>query len=245
MKPYLSVIIPAYNEEKRLPITLLDIDKYLSAKNFKSEIVVVNDGSTDKTVEVVKHFTQMIPNLKLIDNYENQGKGAVIRQAMMAVEGEYRLFMDADNSTTLDHFEKMIPYLEEGYEIVIGSRDSKDAEGASQAVPQSLIKRLMGNAGNLLIQIFAVSGIWDTQCGFKCFSKKAVADIFPKLTINRWGLDIEILAIAKRMNYKIAIIPVYWKNSPESKVGFKGYLRTLKELFQIWWRLIMNKYKLK
>jgi len=180
----------------------------------------------------------------LIDNFENRGKGAVIKQGMLAAEGDFRLFMDADNSTDLSHFEKMIPYIEEGYDIIIGSRDKKDAAGATQAVPQSFIKRLLGNLGNILIQIFAVPGIWDTQCGFKCFSKKAVSDIFPRLTINRWGLDIEILALAKKMNYKIAIIPVFWKNSPGSKVGFKGYLRTLKELFQIWWRMVTNKYKI-
>ncbi len=242
MKPYLSVIIPAYNEEKRLGPTLLDVDKYLSEKKFKSEIIVVNDGSTDKTVEIVKHFSQLIPNLKLIDNYQNQGKGAVVRQGMLAAEGDYRLFMDADNSTAIgDHFEKMIPFIDEGYEIIIGSRDWKDAEGAKQAVKQPFLKRLLGNAGNILIQIFAVPGIWDTQCGFKCFSRKAVQDIFPKLTINRWALDIEILALAKKLNYKIAVIPVYWKNSPDSKVGLRGYIRTFRELFQIWWRIKIRK----
>ncbi len=244
MKPYLSVIIPAYNEEKRLPSTLLDIDKYLSAQKFKSEIIVVNDGSSDKTKEVVKHFVQLISNLKLIDNYENQGKGAVVRQGMMAAEGDYRLFMDADNSTILDHFDKIKPLLDEGYDVVIGSRDKKDAEGAAQAVKQPFLKRLLGNAGNILIQIFAVGGIWDTQCGFKCFSRKAVLDIFPKLTINRWALDVEILALAKKLKYNIAIIPVYWKNSPDSRVGINGYLITFRELFKIWWRIIRGKYKI-
>jgi len=239
---YLSVIIPAYNEEKRIGATLLDIDKYLSHQDYTYEIIVVSDGSTDKTVDVVGKYKQLVKNLEIIDNLENKGKGAVVRQGMLSAQGKYRVFMDADNSTTLDHVEKMWPFFKKGYRIVIGTRDKKDAEGAAQSEKQPFYRILIGNTGNLLIQIVAVRGIWDTQCGFKGFTKKAIDDIFPRLVINRWGFDIEILAIAKRLNYKIGIIPVYWKNDAQSHVSFLGYLNTFRELFIIKWNLIKDKY---
>jgi len=240
---YLSVIIPAYNEEKRIGATLLAVDKYLSVQKFSYEIIIVSDGSTDKTVDVTQKYKQLVKNLEVIDNLENKGKGGVVRQGIMAARGKYRVFMDADNSTTLDHVEKMRPLFEQGYHIVIGSRDNKDAEGASQAVQQPFRRRLIGNIGNLLIQFLAVPGIWDTQCGFKGFSAEAVQDIFPRLKINRWGFDIEILAIAKRLDYKIGIIPVRWKHDPDSRVSFKSYLQVLLDVFRIRWNLITNKYK--
>jgi len=241
-KIYLSVIIPSYNEEKRISNTLLDIDKQLSNQNYSYEIIVVSDGSKDKTAAIVNKFSDLIKNLKLIDNKKNHGKGWVVRQGMLAAKGQYRLFMDADNATTIDHFEKMIPLFEQGFEVVIGSRDGKDAKGAKQEVAQSFLKRQLGNFGNILIQLLAVSGIWDTQCGFKAFTEKATNDIFKKCLINRWGFDIEALAVARKLNYKIGIIPVNWVNDPNSKVSLKGYLNTFRELFKIKWNLITRKY---
>lgn len=243
--PYLSVIIPAYNEEKRISKTLLAMDEYLQKQVFDYEILVVSDGSKDKTAEIVTNFQKNVKNLKLIDNQENHGKGWVTKQGMLAALGQVRLFMDADNATTLDHFDKMKPYFDNGAQVVIGSRDAKDVKGAKQAVPQSGFKRLLGNAGNILIQIFAVWGIWDTQCGFKAFSAEAAQNIFSRSKIDRWGFDIEALALARKLKYKIEIIPVYWINDPNSKVSLKGYLMTFKELFQIWWWLITDAYKIK
>ena len=244
-QPYLSVIIPAYNEEKRISKTLLAVDEYLQKQSFDYEILVVSDGSTDKTAEIITDFQKNVKNLKLIDNKANHGKGWVTRQGMLQAQGLVRLFMDADNATTLDHFDKMKPYFEQGANVVIGSRDAKDAKGAKQAVAQAGFKRLLGNAGTVLIQIFAVWGVWDTQCGFKAFSAKAAEDIFSKSKIDRWGFDIEALALARRLKYKIDIIPVYWINDPNSKVSLKGYLMTFKELFQVWWWLIRDAYNLK
>lgn len=242
---YLSVIIPAYNEESRIGKTLLQVDKYLSEQDYEYEILVVSDGSSDKTADLVEKYKQLIHNLEIIDNLENKGKGAVVRQGMLVAKGKYRVFMDADNSTTLDHIEKMFPLFKKGYRVVIGSRDSKDVKGAEQAVKQPIHRILIGNAGNLLIQLVAVPGIWDTQAGFKAFSKKAVDDIFPRLRINRWGFDIEILAVARGLNYKIGIIPIFWKNDPHSKVSLMGYLNTFRELFIIKWNLMRNKYGIK
>ena len=241
-KIYLSIIIPAYNEEKTISNTLLDIDNYLSKQDFSSEIVVVSDGSKDKTAQVVNNLTKLIKNLRLIDNQENHGKGWVVRQGMLEAKGKYRLFMDADNATTVDHFDKIRPFLNKGYEIVIGSREKKDAKGAKQAVSQSFIKRQLGNMGNLLIQLLAVPGIWDTQCGFKVFRADVAENIFKRCKMDKWALDIEALALARKFDYKIGIIPVYWINNPDSRVGLKGYLITLRELFRIKWNLLRGKY---
>jgi dolichyl-phosphate beta-glucosyltransferase len=168
-KPFLSVIIPAYNEAKRLPLTLIDVDKHLQEQEYSYEILVVNDGSTDETAEIVNRFVPLIQNLKLIDNAENKGKGAVVRQGMLLAKGTWRVFMDADNSTSVVEFNKMIPYFKNGYEVVIGSRHVK---GSKMSPPQPFYKRILGNAGNLMIQALLLPGIWDTQCGFKCFSRK-------------------------------------------------------------------------
>jgi len=244
-KIFLSVVLPAYNEEKNISDTLLDIDHYLSKQDYTYEIVVVNDGSKDKTAQIVEKFTDLIKNLRLIDNQENHGKGWVVRQGMLEAKGEIRLFMDTDNATTVNHFEKMIPLFEQGHDIVIGSRDKKDAPGAKQAVPQPFHKRLVGNMGNLIIQLLAVPGIWDTQCGFKALTDKAAKDVFGRCRIDRWSFDVEVLAVAKMLNYKIGIIPVYWINNPDSRVSWKSYFRTFYEVFKIRWNLIIKKYEKK
>ncbi len=173
------------------------------------------------------------------------GKGYVVKEGMLEAKGQYRLFTDADNSTTIEHLEKMRPYFEQGYEIVIGTRDKRDNKEAKQAVSQPFIKRLIGDAGNLLIQLVAVPGIWDTQCGFKAFSAEAAEKIFPLLTIQAWGFDIEVLALARKFCFRVALVPINWINDPNSKVNLKGYLNTFLELFQIKWNLLTNKYKIK
>lgn len=242
---HLSVVIPAYNEEKRIGATLLDVDRYLSQQNYSYEILVVSDGSSDKTVDVTQKYRQLVKNLEVIDNLENKGKGAAVRQGMLKVSGKYKVFMDADNSTTLDHMERMWPLFEKGCRIVIGTRDSRDIKGATQAVRQPFFRRFIGDAGNLLIQLVAVKGIWDTQCGFKGFTKEAADSIFPKLRVNRWGFDIEILALARKLGYEIGIIPVHWANDPRSHVSFTGYLNTFRELFLIKWNLWRDTYGIK
>lgn len=243
MKPYLSVVIPAYNEEKRIPQTLLALDEYLVKQSYTYEILVVIDGATDRTEHIVHKFQSLVKNLRVIANAENHGKGYVVRQGMLEAEGEIRLFMDADGSTSIDHVEKMLPYFKsKKADIVIGTRDSKDAKGAEQSVKQPFIKRMIGNMANILIQIVAVWGIWDTQNGFKAFTDKAAKDVFSRARIPRWGFDIEALALARRLGYRIVIVPVYWENDAESKVTLKGYLNTFRELFIIRLNLWRNVY---
>ena len=238
---YLSVIIPAYNEEKRLPKTLKEIDKYLSRQSYDYEIIVVNDGSKDKTAKIVRDLMPDIKGLKLIDNKENHGKGYTVRQGMLEAEGDYRVFTDADNSTSIDQIEKMWPEFKKGYDIIIGSRDIK---GAIIAVPQPWWRIMLGNVFNLIVQMVSgLLGIWDTQCGFKGFTKKAVEDIFPRCRINTFAFDVEVLVIAKKLGYDIKEIPITWVNDPESKVKFKHMINMLIEVFQIRWNLITNKYE--
>jgi glycosyltransferase involved in cell wall biosynthesis len=244
-KPYLSVIIPAYNEQETISNTLLDVDRYLSKQNYESEIIVVSDGSKDATAQKAAGMQNLIKRLRVIDNKQNHGKGWVVRQGMLEAKGKHRLFMDADNATTIDHVEKMIPFFEGGYEVVIGTRDPKDAAGAKKAVDQPFWKSALGNIGNIAIQTLAIWGIWDTQCGFKAFSEKSAKEIFSRTKIDRWAFDVEALALAKKLKYRIAIIPVYWINNPHSRVNMKAYFNFLKELFIIKWFLITGKYGIK
>jgi len=255
---YLSVIIPAYNEEKRLPKTLELIDDYLRKQSYDYEILVVNDGSKDGTAEAVRGMSsvgeedksssspfaaaRVIKNLKLIDNKINQGKGAVVRQGMLEAKGEYKLFTDTDNSTSIDQIEKMWSEFEKGFDIVIGSRDIK---GAVLDPPQPFLRNVILGEGFKLYRKFII-GLWkiqDTQCGFKAFSKKAAENIIPKCKINRFAFDPEILVIAKKMRYKIKEIPVYWKNDPESKVKVKSIVKMAIDLLKIKWNLITGKYE--
>jgi len=256
---YLSVIIPAYNEEKRLPKTLAEINKYLRKQMvaeasshlpprsalprsvYDYEIIVVNDGSKDRTAETVENLKLKIANLKLIDNKINQGKGAVTRQGMLEAKGDFRLFTDADNSTSIEQIKKMWPEFEKGHDIVIGSRDVK---GAVLEPPQQWIRQIILGEGFKLLRKIII-GLWkieDTQCGFKCFKKKAVEDVFPKCKINRFAFDPEILIIARKMGYKIKEIPVYWRNDPESKVKPKWMINMAIDLLKIRFNLIKGMY---
>lgn len=241
-KPFLSVIIPAYNEADRLPMTLIDVDRHLSQAEYSYEILVVNDGSIDATAEITRRFAGLIKNLKLIDNPDNRGKGAVVKLGMMSAKGNIRLFMDADNSTSIIEFNKMLPYFKEGFDIVIGSRAVK---GARMKPAQPALKRLAGRLGNFFIQLVLLKGIWDSQCGFKAFTEEAAEKIFSLVQISRWGFDAEVLALARWMGYKIKEMPVFWVNHPKTHVRFSSYFQVLWETLKIRWWLKRDVYKLK
>jgi len=228
---HLSVIIPAYNEEKKLPKTLREIDDYLRKQNYDSEIIVVSDGSKDKTVEVAKNLMSEIKNLRVIEFKKNQGKGFGVKEGMLGALGNFRLFTDADNSTPIFQIEKMWPEFEKGFDIVIGSRDIR---GAILDPPQPLFRRFTGEVFKYLRKI--IVDLWeieDSQCGFKCFTKRAAENIFPKCKINRFAFDPEILLVGKKLGYKIKEIPIYWKNDLQSKVKLKSMVKMLLDLFKI------------
>ncbi len=237
----LSIIVPAYNEEKRIAKTLEAIDSYLRKQSYDYEILVVSDGSKDKTADVVKGLYSKIKNLRLVDNKLNHGKGYVVRQGMLEAKGEYRLFTDADNSTSIDQVEKMWPEFDKGFAVVIGSRDIK---GAVLDPPQPIHRRLLGDLFRLLTQVLCGTwGILDSQCGFKGISKKAAEAIFPKCRIDRFAFDPEILVIAKKEKFKIKEIPIVWKNDLESKVKFISIFKMARDLFKIRWNMIARKYE--
>ena len=245
--PYLSVIIPAFNEARRIPPTLEAVYTYLTKQSFSWELLFVLDGSQDNTLAVLEQFAREKGEnnngvIRILSRGENRGKGFTIRQGMLEARGKVRLFTDADNSTDISHFDKMRPLFEQGYDVVIASRNHRDAEGARQAEPQPLIKRFFGNLGNLFIQLVAVWGIWDTQCGFKAFSAESAQRIFSLATIDRWGIDIEALALARHYRYRIGIVAAYWIDNPDTHVKSTDYLKTLGEALQVRWQLWTGKY---
>lgn len=229
-KPYLSVVIPAYNEENSVSLTLLDVDRHLRARGFPYEILFISDGSKDRTAEVAEGMRRTVKNLKVVSNGENHGKGAAVRQGMLLAQGKIRLFMDADNATSVDQFDKMIPYFNEGYEVVIGSRAHRESRSDP---PQPLYRQIPGKLGNLFIQLLLLPGMWDTQCGFKAFTAEAAERIFSVMRIDRFGFDAEALALAKRLGYRIREVPVVWVNNPNSHVSASAYLQVLLETIKI------------
>ncbi|MFH0792295.1 MAG: dolichyl-phosphate beta-glucosyltransferase [bacterium] len=240
---HLSIIVPAYNEEKRLPKTLREIYAYLRTQPYTSEIIVVSDGSKDKTVEVAESMIKEIPALKVIGNKENRGKGYVVKTGMLNAIGDYRIFTDADNSTSIDHIGKLLPELERGVPVVIGTRDSRDDKDAKQAHSQPFYRRFIGDIFNLMVQfILGLWGIWDTQCGFKGMSKEAAETIFNKCLIDRFAFDPEIIVIARKAGYPIKKVPVYWINDPDSRVKPKHMIEMAKDLMKIRINLMTGKY---
>ncbi len=245
-KPHLSVIIPAYKEAKRIGNNLLEIEKYLSQKNFTYEILVVIDGSPDNTAEVAKTYSDKVKNLRVINNSENHGKGYVVRQGLLEAKGEYRLFLDADGSTSITHLDTFLPEFEKGFDVVVGSRD---IPGAYIQVHQPKYREIMGDGGNWLIRI--ILGLWaypDTQCGFKMLSAKAAQEVASRMVVDRFGFDFEMIILAKKLGFKIKQMPVRWLNEEGSTVGLtgpNGFIQVLIDLFKTRWRLWLGKYKIK
>ncbi len=242
MSKHLSVIIPAYNEEYTIKETLEAVYSYFLRQDYSWEAIIISDGGSGKTVELVSEFISNKPEFSLIANTLNHGKGFVVRQGMLQAQGDFRLFTDADNSTSIEQIEKFWRYFDEGYDIIIGSIEMPGAVINEHA---QWYRRILGKWSKYLIRI--VAGLWeihDSQRGFKCFSAKSAQDIFSRTKINRWGFDIEVLALAKKMNYKIKEVPVAWNNPGKSAVHLSSYFETLKDLFKIRWYLWTNKYKL-
>jgi dolichyl-phosphate beta-glucosyltransferase len=236
----LSVVIPVYNEENRIVRTLEEINAYLSRQNYDYEILVVDNGSKDRTKEIVLDLAKKIRGLRLVDG-KGGGKGKAVSVGMLAAKGDFRIFTDADNSTTIDQIEKMWPEFEKGYDIVIGSRDIK---GAVLNPPQPWLRQVLLGEGYKLYRKIII-GLWsieDTQCGFKGFTKKAAEEIFPKSKIDYFAFDPEILLLAQKAGYKIKEVPIVWKNDLASKVKPSSIIKMALDLIKIKWNLITRKY---
>jgi glycosyltransferase involved in cell wall biosynthesis len=240
--PLLSVVIPAFNEEARIGATLASAHAYLERQPYRSELLVVLDGPRDDTLGVVRRFAAGKPHVGWIDRRENRGKGFSLREGLLAVGGQIRLFMDADNSTDLAHFDRMRPLFDDGCDVVFCSRDAWDAAGARRVVPQSRLKSLAGRAGNLVIQSLLLPGIWDTQCGFKAFTARAAEALLPACRMDRWSFDVEVLALARRGKLKLGIAPADWIDDPRTNVRARNYFDVLSETATIRWRMLRGEY---
>jgi len=235
MSPTLSIIVPAYNEEKRIGKTLEVISTFLRSKNISFEIIIVANNCTDNTVSSVNNIKAIsIPEIIVmeIERGEMIGnmKGYAIKVGMQSAGGQYHLFLDADNATTFSHSISFIQLIKDGYDVVIGSRY---IAGANVVKKQSLYRIILSRLSNLLIRLVLIPGIYDTQCGFKMFSHNASRQIFAKATVAGWGADLEMLAIARVLGFKIKESPVTWESQDESTVRSHALWHTLKELFMI------------
>ena len=224
--------------------TIREVDAYLRSKKFVGgyEIVVADSASRDHTLRVVEELKGEVRNLRTV-SVERRGKGLGVKAGMLAARGDVRLFSDADNSTAPKYFDAMEPLLASGYPIVISSRDPKDVTGASRDIKEPWYRELLGNLGNLVIQVVGIWGIWDTQNGFKAFTAEAAREIFHRTIIRGWAFDIEVLTLARRLGFHVAVIPIQWRYDPDSKLSLGAYLEVLADVFHIRWNLLTGRYR--
>lgn len=240
--PYLSIVIPAYNEENRIGRTLDATFDYLDSQSYEGEVIVVNDGSTDRTAQTVLEFkTRAGDRLRLIENPGNRGKGYSIRNGMLQATGEIILFYDADLSTPTSEIVKIVtPIVEDRYDIVFGSRA---LDRSLIGTHQSYIRELVGKAGNWVQYLFTGLKFRDTQCGFKAFRRETARAVFPLQQIDGFGFDPEILFIAQKQGWRLLETPVRWNHVEGSKVHVIGSpLKVLLEVMTIRWNQITGKY---
>jgi dolichyl-phosphate beta-glucosyltransferase len=240
MDEFLSVIIPAYNEEARIRPTLTGIGGFMR-DNFRNfEIVVVDDGSRDNTKSVVESLIHEFGNLRLISYPANQGKGYAVGRGVLASRGDIVLFSDADMSTPVEEAEKLIRFVREGFDIAIGSRGLGESD---IRVRQPWYRERMGKIFNLLVRFFTLKGVKDTQCGFKLFKGDVARNLFRKSLIKGFAFDVEILFLAQKAGFKIKEVPVRWFNSPGSKVRLiSDPLKMFIELVRIRIYYLMGRY---
>jgi dolichyl-phosphate beta-glucosyltransferase len=237
---YLSIIIPAYNEEQRIGNTLCVIQAYLRRQLYSAEIIVVDDGSQDGTASLVRAFGTTPPSICMFQNGRNRGKGFSVRQGFSHARGEYLLFSDADLSTPIDEAETLLAALQGSCDIAIGSRA---LPGSRVEVHQPWYREHMGRLFNVFVQALAVPGIHDTQCGFKCFRREAALAICQRMTAERFGFDVEMLYLARRFGYRVREVPVVWRNSPQSRVRvWRDSISMLNELLRIRWNSVCGRY---
>jgi dolichyl-phosphate beta-glucosyltransferase len=227
---FLSIVIPVYNEEKRVEKAVKALDKYLTSQEFLTEVIFVDDGSVDETVETIKKLGPNF-NYRILRYKPNRGKGYAIKQGMLSAGGRYLLFMDVDMSTPIEEFDKFRPLIKENSHVLIGTRKTK---GAQIKKRQKLFRQKLGEVFTLLSNTFIVNGVTDFTCGFKLFSREAGKKVFTKQKIERWGFDSEILFLANKHGYNIEEIPVTWTNDERTKVNLlKDVTRSLSDLVRI------------
>lgn len=227
--PFLSIVLPAHNEEQRLPRTLDEINVFIQAQSYPIEVVLVENGSTDRTLEIAREYATRQSHLNVIHE-EQRGKGRAVRTGMLAAKGQYRIFCDVDFSMPVSEINRFIPPALPDSQVAIASRE---APGAIR-YHEPYYRHLSGRVFNTLVRILALPGLQDTQCGFKCFRGDIADEIFPLQTNNGWTFDVEVLYIARQRGYKIVEVPIPWYFNPESKIRMaRDSWNMLRELLAI------------
>lgn len=224
-------MVPAYDEEARLGPSLQRIAAYYEAQAYRWDVTIVSDGSKDRTNEIVLEFAKRNPSFQLLAYSPNRGKGYAVRRGMLAAKGDWVLFMDADLATPLEETEKLLKHMADGAKVAIGSRPMKDSQ---LEVHQPLWREALGRAANKLVQLLAVKGITDTQCGFKCFTREVAQDVFGRCKLDGFSFDFEALMVARDLGYRIDEVPIRWAHQEGSKVVFwRDYPRALRDLVKL------------
>ena len=228
-EPLASVIIPAWNEERRMPASLQRVATFVREQSSPIEVLVVDDGSDDSTPAIVEGFAQSHPFISLVRN-PHGGKGAAIKAGIAHGRGRFLIVSDTDLSVPIEELPKFLPPVLDSYDVAIASRE---VEGATR-INEPYYRHLMGRVYNLLVRLIAVPHIQDTQCGFKAFRREVARDVFAYQTIEGWGFDVEILFIAQRFGYRIVEVPVVWYYGTESKVKpVRDTLGMIRDLLQV------------
>lgn len=226
---FLSIIIPAHNEEERLSPSLSSVQEFVNQQNYPIEVIVVENGSQDRTLEIARSFKAKMPCLKVIEEKE-RGKGLAVRSGMLAATGEYRIFCDADFSMPVSEISKFIPAPGENYDVAIASRELPE----SKRVDEPEFRHLIGRIFNSLVRYSLLPGLQDTQCGFKAFRGDIAEQLFGMQTLTGWSFDAEIIFIAQRFGYKIIEVPITWYYKPGSRLNiFKDSFKMASDLFTI------------
>ena len=212
-KPFLSIGIPAHNEEVRLPATLQQVAEFTAKQDYLIEVIVVENGSRDRTLQIAQEFVRGFPQLRVLHS-KLSGKGRAVRMGMLAAHGEYRFMCDADFSMPGEEINRFLPPVLDGYDIAIASRE---APGAVR-YDEPAYRHFVGRIYNTMIRVLALPGLNDTQCGFKCFRGSAAEVLFPQQTLTGWSFDVEVLFIARRLGYRIVEIPIPWYFNAGSKI---------------------------
>ena len=229
MNPFLSIVIPAHNEESRLPDTLEQLIRFLGRQTFTSEIIVVENGSQDRTYTLAKEFADRHANLRVIQN-DRRGKGLAIQRGVREARGEYIFMCDADLSMPVEEISKFLPPQLQGVDIAIGSREAPGAVRYNEPY----YRHFTGRIFNTLIRLLVLPTLQDTQCGFKCIRADVSRDIFPYQTLTGWAFDVELLYIARRHGYRIVEIPIDWYFNADSKISvLRDSLRMFLDLLLI------------
>jgi dolichyl-phosphate beta-glucosyltransferase len=227
--PLISIIIPAYNEQSRLPQSLEQVANFVAAQSYPIEVIVVDNNSTDSTSQIANEFAEEFPFARALFE-PHQGKGAAVRTGMLAGRGSYLIICDADFSMPIDEVSKFLPANGDSYDVAIASREVRGA----RRVGEPEYRHIMGRVFNLIVRVLAIHGIQDTQCGFKSFRREVAHDVFRLQTIEGWGFDVEVLFIALRHGYRLIEIPITWYYKPQSRISpFRDSINMVMEVMRV------------